>query len=212
MGKPVVITYPAASTTALAASQSPTSGVALVLGSVTGTDIQRTITITSTSNLSGINFVITGQDTSGNTVTETLAGPNNATATSANQYLINTAKLTIVPNGTNAGTLTVGTGNAGSTRWVGSNLHISPFNETVAVGQVSGTISATVQDTPDEVNATAVGGTATPQTFNHPTIATISAATESNYAFPARYVRCIAANTTTGSFNFYVIQAGLGGA
>jgi len=210
MARPIEITYLATSATSLGATQAPTSGVALTLITQSN-DVQRVLTLTSASNLSGINFVFTGTDASGNVVTETLAGPNANTVTTTNQYLINTNKLTIVPNGTSASTLTVGVGAAGSTRWVGSNLHISPFNVTVAIVVLSGTVSVTVQDTPDEVNANAVEGTSAPNTFNHPTLATLTASAESNYAFPARYIRAVNASGT-GSFKMYIIQAGLGGA
>lgn len=202
----VLITFAAASTVAIGALQSPTSGVPLTL-SYAQVDIQRTITLTSTANLSGINFVFSGFDMQGNVVTETLAGPNNTTVTTTNQYGLNTPKLTITPSATNAGTLTIGSGLVGATRWVKPSLSMTPFALTVAVG-ITGTASVTVQDSPDSV-----AGNTNPLTFNHPTIASVTASTESNYAFPARNVRCLLNSSSAGAVvSFFLIQAGIGGA
>lgn len=206
MARVVAIPYPASSANALGAAQAPSSGIPLTLTAnyVQG-DVQRTISLTSSATLSGISFHISGVDTTGRAVSEDLTGPANSTVTSANQYLIDSSKITITPNGSNVGTLTVGTGAVGGTRWVPSNLHISPFNLTVAIAAVSGTVSATVQDTPEDVATVA-----NPTTFNHPTIASVTSATESNYAFPARNVRAINASGS-GGWTFYLIQAGIAG-
>ena len=62
------------------------------------------ITLNSASNLSGINFLITGYQ-NGVFISETLAGPNNATVTSANCF---DTLLQITPNNTSGSTVQVG--------------------------------------------------------------------------------------------------------
>lgn len=208
MGKPVQINFPVAAAAALGALQAPVSGVPLVLGATAVqasalSDINRVLTLTSGGNLSGINFTFAGTDTSGNAVSETIAGPSGNTVSTTNAY----HKVTITPSGSSATTVSVGTGATGSTRWVQDNLHVSPFNLTVAVG-VTGTINYTVQDTPDDVNAVA-----SPLTFDHPSLAALTAKGESNYAFPVRAVRCVINSSSAGAtLAFYAIQAGIAGA
>lgn len=68
--------------------------------------IARAVSLTSTSNLSAINFTIVGFDIYGVRMSQTIAGPNNNT--------VNTTKCfkyiqSVTPNGTNAGTVSVGT-------------------------------------------------------------------------------------------------------
>lgn len=68
--------------------------------------VGRAVSLTSASNLSGLNFTIRGYDVYGAPMTQTLAGPNNNT--------VNTTKCfkwiaSVTPSATNAGTVSVGT-------------------------------------------------------------------------------------------------------
>ena len=67
------------------------------------------ITLNSAANLSGINFLITGYQ-NGIFISETLAGPNNATVTSVNCF---DTLLQIIPSGTTGSTLQVGVASVG---------------------------------------------------------------------------------------------------
>lgn len=67
------------------------------------------ITLNSAANLSGINFLITGYQ-NGVFISETLAGPNNATVTSANCF---DTLLQITPNTTSVSTVQVGVASVG---------------------------------------------------------------------------------------------------
>lgn len=67
------------------------------------------ITLNSGANLSGINFLITGYQ-NGVFISETLAGPNNATVTSVNCF---DTLLQIIPSGTTTSTLQVGVASVG---------------------------------------------------------------------------------------------------
>jgi len=113
---------PAAVGTAnLAALAAPTSGTALTLtagaGITAGTapdgsgsrvysfDVERAVSLTSTSNLSAINFLVTGYNRYGQRQTQLMAGPNNNTVNSLKAFL---SILSIVPQGTSASTVSAG--------------------------------------------------------------------------------------------------------
>ena len=81
-----------ASTTSIAAAQTTSGADNLSLAAAAGTgafhdtDQASAITLTSTGNISGVNFTITGTDIAGNALSEVLAGPNNNTVTSTKFY------------------------------------------------------------------------------------------------------------------------------
>lgn len=72
----------------------------------TGAGVGRCVSLTSTSNLSAINYTIRGYDLYGRPQSEVLAGPNNATVNSLKGYKWITS---ITPSATNAGQVSVGT-------------------------------------------------------------------------------------------------------
>lgn len=71
-----------------------------------GAAVGRAVSLTSGSNLSAINFTFRGYDLYGRPQTETFAGPNNNTVNGKKgwKWLVS-----VTPNGTNAGTVSVGT-------------------------------------------------------------------------------------------------------
>lgn len=96
----------AGSAAAIAALANPGAGVPYTLTSapyVMANAAQ--VTLTSTSNDSATNFSISGYDPTGAFIHETLAGPNNTTVYSVNQYAVVTG---VVPAGSLAGTASVG--------------------------------------------------------------------------------------------------------
>lgn len=81
----------------------------------------------------------------------------------------------------------------------------TPFN--VSIGAVtSGTVNYTIQHTFDDVLNSAV----TPTWFNHPTMTSLTANSDGNYAFPVRAIK-ILVNSGAGSVTATVIQAGMPG-
>ena len=119
----------AIATANIAALQVPTSGTALTLTAGAGIvtvvnpqngqiayvlDVPRCVSLTSTANLSGINFLVTGIDEWGQTTTQLQAGPNNNTVTTKKAFL---AVLSIVPQGTSASTVSVGTSDIYGLPW-----------------------------------------------------------------------------------------------
>ncbi len=218
MARPIQISVPAPAAAGIAALQTTAGATALILSggslldraatmqnvfrAVMGPGIQRKVSLTSASDLHLINFTIVGLDLKGAAVTEVLAGPTSNTVLSVSEYAI---VLSITPDAAVTNAVSAGSGSAGSTNWITCDQYIAPNNFTVAITDVVGTISATVQNTLNDLNA---GETAT--VFNHPTIVTVTANSESNFAYPPRFVRAIW-TATTGSFIFRLIQAGVTG-
>lgn len=109
-------------------------------------NLARTITLTSTDNLSGVNFTIFGTDQFGNSISEVLVGPNNDTVTSVNQY--NT--ITAISSSGNYTNFSIGSGSTGTFQWIGFNtLNVFP-SITIAV-ELVGTINYTVNQTIDSL-------------------------------------------------------------
>lgn len=216
--RPVVITFPTPSVNAVCATQTTTStsqevaldgglsNIALKNGQgysplVVFPGIQRTISITSTGNISTSTFTITGIDTRSVSLTTTLAGPNGTTVNTTTEF----NKITAVSVGTLASSsFTVGTGATGSSIWVQGDTFAAPYAVTVAV-ETASSAPITVQDTPNNVQAAAPTAI-----YNHSTLATVTVSAESNYAFPARFMRfiCTASATATGQSQVTFIQAG----
>jgi hypothetical protein len=214
--RPVVFSFPAAVTTAIATAQTLAGAGSLVIDGtlldlpatmqgvrrVILPGIERTVSLTSAGNLSAVNITITGKDLRGATVTETRAGPNaNTVFTTALFHEIDSVST----NGALGTAMSVGTGDTGATNWLETDQHADPVNLTVALA-ITATASVTVQDTPADVNAAAPVAA---EIFNHPTLAGVTASTESNYAFPPRYVRGVMNSSSgAGAFTMTVIQAG----
>ena len=86
------------------------------------------------------------------------------------------------------------------------NLNTSPFNIGFAV-IVTGTVNYTVQHTFDDVFSPAFNaGTAT--WFAHPTIASLGANADGNYAFPVTAIRLLV-NSGGGTARLVLLQAGI---
>jgi VCBS repeat-containing protein len=80
----------AASTTAIAGAQQlgGAGNMTLTGSSVNdGSNMDTTVTLTSTGNISGVTFTVTGTDASGSTITEDITGPNSNTVTGSTKFL-----------------------------------------------------------------------------------------------------------------------------
>lgn len=172
--------------------------------------IQRTFGIFSTGNLSSVVFYASGVDARGAVVTASFIGPSGGSAGTASDCFatvpteisrINYVFATVAATSP----FTFGFGATGSTRWTQTDYFVSPFAMTVAVNTAT-SLPVTIQDTPDDAN------TAAPTNiFAHSTLATVTVSAESNYAFPARFVRAIFTPTgvATGVATINMIQAGV---
>lgn len=117
----------AADTAAFAALQAPSAGVALTLtGAAASISPPRELTLTSAANLSAITFVVTGKDRWGNTVTESIVGPNANTVQGLKVFASITS---VTPSASNAGTVSVGFPQRVCSPWVISNRSLGYDNK-----------------------------------------------------------------------------------
>jgi hypothetical protein len=108
--------------------------------------LARTITFTSTDDLSGVVFGIDGIDQLGKVIGETLNGPNNNTVSSVYQY--NT--ITNLSSDDQYTNLSIGSGTTGTFQWVKLNTMGTPNIGAVSV-QVFNTINYSLYETVDEI-------------------------------------------------------------
>lgn len=108
---------------------------------------QRQVTITSTGNLSGVNFTVTGEDFQGNALVEVIAGPNNNMVTTTAYFAIVTS---VAVSATIATAASVGLASTGKS-WM---LPMDYRNNTIKyllTFDVTGTINYTLQFTGDDI-------------------------------------------------------------
>lgn len=111
---------------------------------LTGSGFARPISLTSTGNISGVNFTITGTNIRGAVLTETIAGPNNNTvSTTANFYSVNS----VTTSGTVSTNTSLGIFSTGVSQWFCTDYLVSPMLMGLGVTVVSGTINWTLQQT-----------------------------------------------------------------
>ena len=94
---------------------------------------------------------------------------------------------------------------SGSSATIPLDHYQSPFNVGIGV-VVSGTVNYTIQHTFDDVQNPSV----TPIWFSHPTLASLTANADGNYAFPVTAIKVLV-NSGTGSATATVVQAGMPG-
>lgn len=191
-----------ASVNAIATSQSGVASTALTLTSSPYTlDTPRRIIITSAGDDHLYSVTISGTNWVGIPVTEVLSLTN----ASAAQSLYDYASITsVVPNHATS-SLQVGTNGVAST--VPLFLDRWGYAPTSIQVDVTGTVSATVQQTLDDCNGTA-GFTAV-NWINHPdsNLVNLSTNVQGNYAYLPQWVRLVL-NSGTGSATIKVLQAG----
>ncbi len=157
----------AASTTAIATAQTlGSAGNMNLTGSAVndGSNMASTVTLTSTGNISGVTFTVTGTDASGGAATEDITGPNNNTVTGSTAFLTVTqiAADGAVATNTSAGFTATTTGQgivfAGATRirgMLGANVAVAGLLE-FKDGSQSGDVLLSIVTTSgtDNINTT----------------------------------------------------------
>lgn len=117
---------------------------------LTGSGFARPISLTSTGNISGVNFTISGFDIRGNPLTETIAGPSNNTVhTTANFYIVNS----VTTSGTVGTNTSLGIYSTGVSQWYCMDYLANPASVGLGIVVVSATINWTVQQTTYNVQA-----------------------------------------------------------
>lgn len=162
---------------------------------------ERKISLTSTGNISGVNFTIYGRDIRGNSITETIAGPNNNTVLTTG-YFFQVDR--IATNGA-VGTNTSAGIDIGRSNWMKFDNFNQPVDGSVII-TVTGTINYTVVYTGDDVEINS-----SPITINHPDSAVVNATAQGtgNFAFPCNASRIEINSSTNGTLTGNYYQAGI---
>jgi hypothetical protein len=175
-----------------------TGGVATLAAGI----IERQVLITATGNESGITFTIAGTNSRGQSISETVAGPNATTGTTASYFQTVTS---VTVSDSMADVAIVGTNEVGGTVVAIPDYLITPFAIGIGV-KVSGTITYTVQHTFDDALIDSFRqGAAT--WINHSVLAAKTTTLDSNYAFPVRGIR-LTQSAGTGTATLALVQAG----
>lgn len=211
MANPQVYTWPVAAVDAIALLQGRTGAGALLLNGTLSVPqsnglfidlgkVSRTVSITSTNNLSAVNFTINGT-LNGLNVTQTIAGPDNDTVETT---VVFSTITSVTVSATVAG-VSVGTGTVGFTDWFTFDKHASVANLAVAV-DATATVSYSFQVTLDNVN-----GNNSPLVFT-PITAMTTASTDQlgNYTAPFQFARiAVISSDASGAIVATFLQQGL---
>lgn len=163
------------------------------------------ITIVSAGDESGNTFTISGTNWSGSPISEVITGANIGTATSVMDYKTITS---VVAENTTADAITIGTAQAGGSRWV--RLDGWAFPQVGLQVDVDGTIDYTVQQTFDDPNSAVLPVSPEDVTWidsADSAVVTETATKQSSYAYAPTFVRVVA-NSGGGSAVLRVTQYG----
>jgi hypothetical protein len=195
----------AASAAGLVASVTPGAAGALTL-LVTALVPPSRLMLTVAADEHTKTFAVVGFDRYGNAVTETVTGPAAAgTAYSTYEYQTVTS---ITVSAATTGAITWGWDNVFYTQWVPLDDYRTPFNVSFGV-IVFGTVNYTVQHTRQKylMSQGARGHNDTRlMVFDHPSVASKTAAAEGNYSFPISAMRVKLNSVTAGDGIFISID------
>lgn len=181
-----------------------TENGALVSNGVATLAVPARITITSAGNDSGKTFVVVGTDHAGNSITETITGPNTTTVTSVLTYKT-VSSITI--SAAAAGAITVGNAQSGASPAIA--LDPWAFPQVAIQCGVSGTVNYTVQQTLDNPNDPVNPiARASMQWVDHPdtNLVGATATRQGNYGYAPLFMRVVI-NSGSGTVRLSVIQA-----
>jgi hypothetical protein len=133
-------------------SQTPVAGPltldgVLVTGGVAVLDVQRRVLITAAGNESSRTFTVTGTNWAGNTISQTITGPNATTAATTISFKTVTS---VTISGNAAGAVEVGTNGVADSPWVRFDDFAPNYVSVACV--IDGTANWTVQITLDDPN------------------------------------------------------------
>lgn len=176
------------------------------------TALARTITLTSTDNLSAVNFTISGTNQFGVAISEVLAGPNNNTVTSVNQYntITNISSSGVYTN------FSIGSGSTGTFQWINLDILSSSPPVVSLTGEVTGTINYSINQTNDLLEKYLTAGASftyevntTPISF--PITASLTNATTNQIYdfFAAVAIQTVVNSSTGGTLTVNIKQQGL---
>lgn len=158
-----------------------------------------TVSVTSNGNDSSRTFTITGTNANGNTISETVTGPNNTTIYTTLYFL--TVTSVTISNGT-VGTVRVGFGTSGVTQTLPVDNHGRP--EISLQVAVSGSATWTIQQTLDNP-----WDNTTLSWFDHPdpNLVAQTGNRQGNYAYVPSAIR-MKITSGTGTATLTIVQSG----
>lgn len=171
----------------------------LASGGVATLDTQRIVGIASDADDSGVTFTVYGTDGYGRAISQTVTGPNIATASTTLNFKTVTR---VAISAAATGNITVGTTGVGASTWKPVDYLPVPTNTSVAC-VVAGTVNYTVQHTHDDIFDPVIA--LNPTAIDHAFLAAQTATADGNYAFPIRAIRVLV-NSGAGSVATTILQ------
>lgn len=205
----------------VAQSQTPASGGvqnltingALASGGVATMDVPRHVSIASAGNDAARTFTVTGTDRYGQTMSETITGPNATTVKGTKNFKTVTA-VTVDDN--TAGAITVGSADELEGPVLPLDIYRNPFNVGIGVKLSSGaSLTYTLQHTFDQLRREPASDPFVEDSLgwhDHADINASTASEDGNIAFPVYGVRLKVTSFTSGTATLTMIQSGLSGA
>ena len=170
-------------------------------------DANRRVEITSSGDISGVSFTITGLARDGQVIQEIISGPNATSVVTNSDF--DQVLLVLLSGTTGANTFTIGTNEQASSEWIRINNLATPTNVAVAAVLSSGAVlNYTVEHTFDSnISPTNTGIV----TFNHDNTDLVNASTNqnSNYAFTPIATRVKYDSYASGSLEYTANQSGV---
>jgi hypothetical protein len=219
------IVLAAANPAAICASQTPGSAGGLNLTApVVTLDVARRVLVTTAGNETGKTITISGKNSAGAPITETLALPNASTVYTTQDFAL--VSSVWISAGA-AGAIQVGTNGIASTQWLRLDYLVKYFQAGIAVNLGGNTANVTVEVTLDEVDKAALdnqpGNRADSSTaglpyslytppvpFSVSGMSSLSADTLGSLTIPCRAARLtVNSGATVGAVRITVIQAGI---
>lgn len=199
-----------------AGAQALTLNGSVVSDGVATLDKARRVLITSAGNDTGITFRVTGTNSTGNAIRESVTGASGAAVATLQDYK---TVSDITTSGATAGNVTVGTNGVASSPWVFVSPSLAPVN--IALGVVvSGTVNYTIEYTYDNPNTNqntlgsqGLGNYPTaPTPWQHASLRTLTSTTDGAITFPiAAWRLLLNSQTNPGYATATGTQAGIAG-
>lgn len=169
-----------------------------------GDNLAHIITITGkdATDHSGKTFTVTGTSAEGDAVAESIVGPVGTATVSTTKHFKTVTSVTVSAT-TEEDTFDIGWTAVAVGSVYGLNWRAEGFDVSLAL-TITGTISATVQHTFDQIHGEQV---AAPVWFPHSSLVTKTASADGNYAFPVIATRLLINSVTNGAtVLFQVVQ------
>lgn len=227
MSNLIVVDYPAASETYICPLQTFTANTPLVFSYQLNNTFQfqfyghqRVISISSTSDISGVTFTLVGYNAYGVPITDTITGVNNSSEDSTEEFSILTS-ITPDANPSNpAFTVSVGMTDVGTTQWIPLDRDREFFQTTMqgvvtdagTPADIDYTVFVTLDQAPISANGLII--TSASDYFGFPLTAnaTYPAMDPTGSLFyvtnPVTAVQAVIADLSSGSFKFTILQQG----